>query len=491
LAFFSAGHFKVPQKVPGLLHEAIFGLAEDRNGGLWVATANHVLQVKRAGLMGSALSETDVRGYGLADGLLSTEGVKRSQSVVVDSQGRVWFSTNRGLSIVNPARGTANSVPALVHIEAVSADGSPFDPRGPIRLPAGRHRTTFRYVGLSLGNSDRVRYRYMLEGFDHEWSQAVTNREATYGNLGAGTYRFRVMASNSDGLWDASEAAVGFEVEPTLWQMRWFQLGCAICAGLMALLLYRLRVHQVTRLLNVRFEERLAERVRVAQELHDTLLQGVFSASMQLHVVAGGLPEGSPMRPPLDRILQLMGQVAEEGRNTLRGLRSSIGAADDLQNSFSQIPRELGRQTAGFRVVVEGEALPLRFAIRDDVYRIGREALVNAFRHSGAGNIDLHLEYVGNELRMLVRDDGCGIDPHVLQLGRDGHWGLSGMRERAERIGARLRVLSRPGGGTEVELRVPSKVAFESQRSSSVSKLLARLPWRSPENGRVSKQRPE
>jgi signal transduction histidine kinase len=135
-------------------------------------------------------------------------------------------------------------------------------------------------------------------------------------------------------------------------------------------------------------------------------------------------------------------------------------------------------------------ALPLRFAIRDDVYRIGREALVNAFRHSGASNIDLHLEYVGNELRMLVRDDGCGIDPQVLQLGRDGHWGLSGMRERAERIGARLRVLSRPGGGTEVELRVPTKVAFESQRSSSVSKLLARLPRRSPENGPVSKQRP-
>jgi signal transduction histidine kinase len=234
-------------------------------------------------------------------------------------------------------------------------------------------------------------------------------------------------------------------------------------------------VHRVTRLLNVRFEERLAERVRVAQELHDTLLQGVLSASMQLHVVTDGLPDGAPTKPPLDRILQLMGQVIKESRNTLRGLRSSIEAANDLQNSFSQIPHELGRQIPGFRVVVEGEAMPLRFVIRDDVYRIGREALVNAIRHSGANNIVLHLGYASNELRILVQDDGCGIDPKVLQSGRDDHWGLSGMRERAERIDAKLRLFSRVGGGTEVELRVPKRVAFEAQRSSSVSKLFARL----------------
>src|SRR6266849_5230366 len=127
LAFFSAGHLNVPQVVPDSLHEPIFGLAEDKNGGLWVATAGHVLQVKQASLLGSALSQTDIREYGLSDGLLSTEGVKRSQSVVVDSQGRIWFSTNRGLSVVNASHGTANSVPALVRIEAVSVDGNPVE----------------------------------------------------------------------------------------------------------------------------------------------------------------------------------------------------------------------------------------------------------------------------------------------------------------------------------------------------------------------------
>ena len=479
LAFFNAGHMQVPRRVPDSLHEPILGMAEDRNGWLWIATASHVLQVQRSSLLGDGLSETDVREYGLADGLQGTEGVKRYQSVVADSQGQVWFSTNRGLSVVNPARGTVNSAPALVHIEAVSADGSALDLRGPIRVPAARQRTTFRYVGLSLSNSERVRYRYKLDGFDHAWSEAVTNREATYANLGAGSYRFRVMASNSDGLWNSSEAAVGFEVEPTLWQTWWFRLGCVLCAGLATLLVYRLRMHQLTRLLNVRFEERLAERTRIAQELHDTLLQGVLSVSMQLHVAVDQLPADSPALPAMNRILQLTGQVVDEGRNTLRGLRSSIESAHDLKSSLSRIPEELGSEQAiNFRVIVEGATVPLRPAIRDEVYRIGREALVNAFRHSGAGNIDLHLEYAPKQLRILVQDDGCGIDPQVLQSGRDGHWGLSGMLERAEKIGARVKILSRAGGGTEVEFRLPSNIAFESHSSNLASKWLRSFHWR-------------
>jgi signal transduction histidine kinase len=216
-------------------------------------------------------------------------------------------------------------------------------------------------------------------------------------------------------------------------------------------------------------KERLAERTRIAQDLHDTLLQGVLSASMQLHVVADQLPSDSPNLPAMKRILQLMGQVIDESRNTLRGLRSSIDEASDLRHLFSRIPQELGRQRAGFRIALEGKALPLRSTIRDDVYRIGREALINAFRHSNAANIDLHLEYSPSQLRILVRDDGCGVEPQVLRLGREGHWGLCGMQERAERIGAKLTILNRAEGGTEVELRVPSLVAFESHPTSSAS----------------------
>ena len=478
LAFLSAGQVHAPKNVPDSLREQIYGMAEDRNGWLWVATANHVLQVKRSSLIEDVVGDNDVREYGIADGLGGTEGVKRHRSVVADTQGGIWFSTNRGLSMADPLRATVNSAPALVHVEAVLADGSPINLREPVQVSAAKQRTTFRYVGLSLGNSERVHYRYRLDGFDHGWNEAVTNREATYANLGAGSYRFRVMASNSDGLWNSSEAELAFEVEPTMWQTWWFRLSCVVFAGLLTLVLYRVRMHQVTRLLSIRFEERLAERTRIAHELHDTFLQGVLSVSMQLHVAVDQLPADSPSRPTLNRILQLSGQVVAEGRNMLRGLRSSIESAQDLKNSLSRIPEELGEEGVDFRVVVEGASLPLRPAIRDDVYSIGREALVNAFRHSGANNIDVHLQYATDHLRVLVQDDGGGIDPQVLHFGRDGHWGLSGMRERAERIGAKLRVLSRTGGGTEVDLRVPSDIAFEYSPSNSASSWFANIRWR-------------
>ena len=474
LALLSTTKIRVPQAIPDSLREPILGVAEDHDEWLWIATANHVIKVRRGSLISDAVNDGDVREFGLADGLLGTEGVKRYQSVVTDAKGQVWFSTNRGFSMVNPAREAVNSAPAIAHIEGLSADSSPFGLEGSIRIPAEKQRISFHYIALSLGNSERVRYRYRLDGFDRGWSEPTSEREASYANLGAGSYRFRVMASNSDGLWNGSEATVAFGVEPMLWQTSWFRLGCVACVGLVVLLVYRVRMHRLTRLLNIRFEERLAERTRIAQELHDTFLQGVVSVSMQLHVAAEQLPDNSPVRANLNRILQLTGRVVEEGRNTLRGLRSSIESAHDLKNSFSRIPQELGRdETTDFRVVVEGVSLPLRSAIRDDVYSIGREALVNAFRHSGARNIAVHLEYMSDELRITVQDDGRGIDSQFLQFGRDGHWGLSGMRERAERIGGKLRVLTRPRGGTEVELRVPSHIAWELRRRSSIVESLS------------------
>jgi len=262
---------------------------------------------------------------------------------------------------------------------------------------------------------------------------------------------------------------------PPFSQRWWFYPAWALAGALIIFGLYRIRLHNLTRRLNLRFEERLAERVQVAQELHDTLLQGVLSASMQLHVVVDGLPQDAPVRPQLDRVLQMMGQVITEGRNTLRGLPSSIEARHDLKDALSQIPLELGQTGANFRVVMEGKSLPLRPEIRDDVYRIGREALMNAFRHSRARNVDLRLEYGRTRLKLVVQDDGCGMTEEALEGGRGEHWGIWGMRERAERMGAKLRILSRTGGGTEVELRVPRHIAFGSQPSSPAMKWLTIL----------------
>jgi signal transduction histidine kinase len=263
---------------------------------------------------------------------------------------------------------------------------------------------------------------------------------------------------------------------PLFWESGWFQLSSVLALVLAILAFYRFRLHQLTRHLNLRFEERLAERTRIAQELHDTLLQGFLSASMQLHLAVDHLPEDSPAKPRLNHVLQLMGQVIEEGRNAVRGLRSSASSGSfDLEQSFSRVQQELSvQEDIDFRVIVEGRPRPLHPIIRDEVYAIGREALVNAFRHARAGSIEIGVEYLSNHLRILVRDDGCGIDPEVLRSGREGHWGLSGMRERADRIGGRLKVRSRAATGTEVELSIPGHVAFPIQ-SSSPLRWLARL----------------
>jgi signal transduction histidine kinase len=403
---------------------------------------------------------------------------------VADPLGRIWFSMNRGLSVVDPSRVANSSAPALVHIQTISADGAPVDLQNPVRISADCQRITFGFAGLSLSVPERVRFRYALDGFDPGWSEPKTATEAIYTNLGPGSYRFRVIASNSDGLWNSAEAVIRFEIEPLLWQTWWFRLLIVLAGVFVMVALYQLRLRSLTRQLNVRFEERLAERTRIAQDLHDTLLQGVLSASMQLHVAVERLPDDSTAKPPLSRILQLMGQVIEEGRNAVRGLRSSNSDSLDLEQAFSRIRQELAVQNdmgeqIGFRVIVEGRPRSLHPVIRDEVYRIGREALVNAFRHSRAKIIEVEVEYAAKRLRILVRDDGCGISPQVLQSGREGHWGLAGMRERAERIGARLKLRSRVASGTEVELSVPSYVAFQTQPSQRWPlRWLARLSTR-------------
>ena len=261
--------------------------------------------------------------------------------------------------------------------------------------------------------------------------------------------------------------------------LRWWFVSLYVVVGLLSVLGYhRLRLRHATKTMNLRFEERLAERMRVAQELHDTLLQGVISASMQLDVAVDHLPGDSPVRPALRHIMQIMEQVIEEGRTTLRGLRSSTEGAHDMELAFMRVPEELGvDQKMSYRVLVEGTPLPLQAAIHDEVYSIGREALVNAFRHSGASNVEVELEYTASRMRVSVRDNGQGITPEVLRTGRDGHWGLSGMRERAERIGAKFRIMSGPSAGTEVELSVPGHIVFQDPPSNgrwgwlSISKL--------------------
>jgi len=461
VAFVRDGELHVCRAMPAALRGSILGLAMDQSGALWLNTIDRVFRVGREPLLGCEANEPEVREYGLADGLLTVDSVRRHRTLTTDSRGRVWLALSQGISVADPGRADAQALPALTHVESMFADGGPVVLSGAIEIPAGRRRIAFAYTGLSLAVPERVRYRYRLDGFDQEWSEPTADRQTVYTNLGHGRYRFRVIASNGAGLWNGSEASLAFEIQPMLWQTRWFQAVAVVGGFAVTWGLYRYHLRRVSKQLNVRFEERLAERTRIARELHDTLLQGFISASMQLHVAADRVSDDSSLKPALRRVLDLMGHVIEEGRNAVRGLRSSSGEAHELEEAFSGIQGELADgETTAYRVIVEGKPRQLNPAVRDDVYRIGREGLVNAFRHSGATAVEIEIEYTPGELRMFVRDDGRGIDPQVVRSGTAGHWGITGMKERAERIGGSLTIRSRPSAGTEIELRVPARAAF-------------------------------
>ena len=417
--------------------------------------------------------------FDFRDGLPGTaEQGSPLPSALASSDGRLWFRTTGGAVQIDPEHLSRNAIPPPVFVRSLDSEGREYVLTTDLKLPVRTTRVHIEYTALNFSVPERVRFRYKLEGTDKDWQDVGTRREAFYTNLRPGQYRFHVIACNNDGVWNEEGAALQFNILPAFYQTKWFLLLCLTAAGWLAWAAYRWRVRQVTARLDLQFRERLSERTRVAQDLHDTLLQDVLSASLQLQVAEARLPTDSPAKPIVGEVLDLMGSAIDGGRKAVRGLRSWQEETGDLTEAFSRIPQELAMPPeAGYRVTVEGQPRPLHPLVRDEVYRIGREALVNAFRHSRARSIEVELLYATDQLRLVVRDDGCGIDPQVLDTGREGHWGLSGMRERAERIGAEVKVLSRPAGGTEVELCVPSSVAFRSysdDRSRSSARRLRR-----------------
>jgi Y_Y_Y domain/Two component regulator propeller len=279
LAWFRSGRIQVPNAAQPPLHEQILGIAEEPHGALWFTTGNHVVRVFADRLQNGPVRDEDLRPFDLADGLRSVSGVRRHRSVVSDQRGSIWIATLGGLSVVQAAN-TNGGPPAIVHIQGLSVDGNSILLRDPVRIPGGHQRITLDYAGLSLGIPERTRFRYMLDNFDHGWSRPVAEREAAYTNLGPGKYRFRVISSNLDQVFNSAEATLAFEIEPLFWEAWWFRLLSLLLFALSVAVFIRSRMLRLTRQMNLRFEERLAERTRIAQELHDTLLQGFLSASM-------------------------------------------------------------------------------------------------------------------------------------------------------------------------------------------------------------------
>jgi signal transduction histidine kinase len=281
-------------------------------------------------------------------------------------------------------------------------------------------------------------------------------------NLPPRRYRFRVIAANNDGLWNEDGATLDFTILPAFYQTSAFRLSAVLLLAIAGWAAYARHVRGVARQLNLRFGERLAERERIARDLHDTLLQGIQGVIFRFHAAAQQLPEPSPVREVMERVLERADQVLVEGRDRVKDLRTSVDGVTNLAAALARVGRELAVDTRiEFAVFVEGDAREVNALVRDEAYWIAHEAMVNAFHHGQARHIEVEIAFNARQLRVRVRDDGCGVDSRVLEAGgKPGHWGMAGMRERAWNINGRIDTWSRHGVGTEVELRIPGRIAY-------------------------------
>jgi signal transduction histidine kinase/ligand-binding sensor domain-containing protein len=457
----------------------LLSMVESPQHDLWFSGNNGVIRMQRDDLLNAAWDHDgplDYRVFDRSDGMNSVQCSVGSPNIAIDADGKLWVATLKGLAMIDLALVPRVTRKPQIFIGAITVGQHKELAGQELILPPGTHHVEIHLEAIDLASPEKLRLQYRLEGVDAVWLDADASRTAVYTNIPAGAHTFHVRASDSEGVWDRTGIVYRVTQHPYFYQTTWFQLVALSALMLLLSAVYLLRVRQIVGQTRMRLEERLVERERIARELHDTLLQGVLSASMQLDLAEDQLPDDSPSKPLLKRVLQMMRQVIEEGRNALRGLRTHDIENGDLAIAFSRLGREFSvDDKVTYRVIAHSPPRPLRPQIRDEVYRIGREAIVNAFMHAKANSVEVDIEYARRYFRILVRDDGSGIDAQVLDSGREGHWGLAGMRERAETIGAGFKLRSRIGAGTEVELTIPSALAFEDELNGPISRWLSWL----------------
>ena len=401
--------------------------------------------------------------FDFLDGLPGTPAQFRPiPSAVLGSDGRIWLATTSGVVSVEPNRIQRNPLPAPVSIRQLKANGNSYASWETPTLQPHTESVQIDYTGLSLSIPERVRFRYRLEGVDNDWQEAGGRREAFYTRLGPGKYRFQVIAANNDGIWNEEGDSLEFSIAPAFYQTSWVVILCVAAFLLLLYLLYMLRLKQLASHIRSRLHERHLERERIARELHDTLLQGIQGLILRFQAVTESIPVQEPARAAMERALDRADQVLVEGRDRVLELRAASTYSGDLEQVFTQLGEDLRQdQAVAFRVSSQGAPQSLDPIVRDEIFRIGREALFNACRHANASLIEVEILQNRDELRLRFLDDGRGVDAKVMEAGgKPGHWGFSGMRERAERIGGRLSIWSRSGSGTEVELRLPAASAY-------------------------------
>ena len=441
----------ISSKATGL-PDSIYAILGDSEGYLWLSSTHGVYRVSRRALNNLADGKTQhltFSVFGASDGMGISECSRGGHPAAWRaSDGRLWFATLKGLAIVNPAHMELDRVPPKVSIEQVSIDDQPASSLANLFVPPGHSRIEIHYAGLSFVSPQKVRYRYKLQGFDQDWVDAGNQRTAYYTNLAPGNYSFQVMAANQDGLWSRSAAAISFTVLPQVYQTWWFRVLMLIVLILIAYLVYWLRVRSV----RAQFQAVLGERTRIAREIHDTLAQGFAAVSVQLEVVSQLLPTSvDAARKSLDATRALVRSSLDEARTSIWDLRSQSTENETLATRIRNMVDKTSA-TAGMKthLQVNGIYRPLAPEVEAEIERIAKEAVVNAVRHSGAEAITLRMTYDARNFEMTIRDNGKGF----AGTPPEGHFGITGMSERAATIGGRLEINSEPGEGTEIRLAI-------------------------------------
>jgi signal transduction histidine kinase/ligand-binding sensor domain-containing protein len=453
----------------------VWGIHETPDGSLWLAENRGVVHIpppEVTKFLDNYSRRVHYDLYDSADGLPGSfhDAAARSREVE-GSDGRLWFAATKGVAWLDPTSISKNTLPPPVLIRSVDADGKHYMPGASLVLPPRSKNFKIAYTALSLSVPSRVRFRYKLEGIDSDWQEAEGRREAFYTRLSPGKYRFRVIACNNDGLWNEQGAALDFNVAPAWFQTIWFRVLCIAAAMLTIWGVYRLRVRQIHKSLSARFDERLAERTRMARELHDTFLQTLQGSKLVAEDALEKTSDPVQMRRAMEQLLVWLGQAVQEGRAALNSLRTSTTQRNDLADALRRATEECRMQRPiEVSFSVSGDSKEMHPVVRDEIYRVGYEAIRNACTHSNGSRLEVELKYA-RDLAVLVRDNGIGIDPTVAEQGKNGHFGLQGMRERVARIGGKLTVASSADSGTQITVIVPGGIVFRKPSPSPLEKI--------------------
>ena len=466
LAFFNGQRFRTLKPTVANAFDGITGVVETAAGDLWLNGAAGIVHASASALsraLQNQGSEVDVEVFAQADGLQGNGArIQPLPSMAEGTDGRLWISTDAGVYLIDPSRLHRNAMPPVVQVRQLTVNGKAYLPTKGMSLPPRTTGLRIEYVGLSLTLAEKVRYRYQLQGVDAEWQEAQARSEVFYTGLKPGDYNFHVQASNNDGLWNETGATLDFSIPPTFVQTGWFMALCVLFTLGLIWMLVLIRVRQVAVRVRSRLETQLAERERIARELHDTLLQSTQGLILSFQATANTMAPNQPGREMLEATLQRADEVMAEGRDRVMDLRTVRDAAVDLRQAIAEACQQLAQDHAmQWRIDTEGATQLLQRKVKDEAYRIAREALVNAFGHSQGRAVEVQIIYSHAQLQVRIRDDGIGISPALLAEGkRPGHWGIKGMQERALSVGGELSVWGRPGAGTEIELTVPAARAY-------------------------------